>query len=113
MIKLSQEEIAAMHTGKIRMVREGAPWSDEEKISLVTSYLSGIGITELAYIHERTENAIIQQLLLKNCFDYSVKKRKTNARRQICQCERCNLQCTSECPIMKEKMKMEVKDNVQ
>lgn len=112
MINLSQKEIAEMHSGKIRMTRDGELWSADEKQKLIDGFYSGLGITELAYIHERTENAIIQQLVLNHCFEDSIKTRKKGKRKKQCLCENCGLQCSSECPIMQEKMKKEIENNV-
>ena len=72
MNQLDPKTIAAMHTGKIEMMRDGETWTDDEKCKLVSEYFSGTDITTLAYLHQRTESAIMQQLVInhaiKNCY---------------------------------------------
>ena len=71
MSHITAEIIADIHSGEITMTREGHIWTDEEKTELYIQYYSGMGITEPAYLHQRAENAIIQQLQARGCVKYS------------------------------------------
>ena len=55
--------ISDIRTGKAKMEREGDTWTDEEKNDLLLQYFAGIDITTIAYDHQRTETAIIQQVM--------------------------------------------------
>ena len=108
MNQLTPDEIAAMHTGKIEMERDGQSWSDDEKLELITGYFSGMGITELAYRHKRTESAIMQQLIANHSMRNHHKSRSHYRKRSECQCYRCYKKCTPECPFFEKEIEKDV-----
>lgn len=95
MSRITAEIIADIHSGEITMTREGHIWTDEEKTELYIQYYSGMGITELAYLHQRTENAIIQQLQAKGCLRQSVRRNKKHS--TVCRCNQCSSRNTPLC----------------
>ncbi len=90
--------ISDILTGKAKMEREGDTWTDEEKNELLLQYFAGIDITIIAYDHQRTETAIIQQLITNNAINNYSKPRKPYRTRKRCQCSYCKLNGTSQCP---------------
>ena len=88
MSHITAEIIADIHSGEITMTREGHIWTDEEKTELYIQYYNGMGITELAYLHQRTENAIIQQLQARGCLKQSIRKNKRCS--TVCRCNQCS-----------------------
>ena len=109
MFQLDPKTIVAMHTGKIEMTRDGEIWTDEERDDLIDAYYSGTDITTLAYLHQRTETAIFQQLINTNSIPHYSKPRKTYHTKKDCQCYRCSKRGTHECRFCKQG---EVNDNV-
>ena len=109
MERLNTDIIAEMHTGKLKMTREGEIWTDEERDDLIDAYYSGTDITTLAYLHQRTETAIFQQLINTNSIPHYSKPRKTYHTKKECQCYRCSKRGTPECRLCKQ---CEVNDNV-
>ena len=90
--------ISDIRTEKAKMEREGDTWTDEEKNKLLLQYFAGIDITSIAYDHQRTETAIIQQLIANNAIKNYSKPRKPYRTRKRCQCSYCKLNGTSQCP---------------
>ena len=109
MFQLDPKTIVAMHTGKIKMTRDGEIWTDDEKCQLVSEYFSGVDITALAYLQQRTESAIIQQLVINHAIRNCYKSRKPYNSKRDCQCYRCSKRGTHECRFCKQG---EVNDNV-
>ena len=89
--------ISDLRTGKAKMEREGDTWTDTEKNDLLLQYFAGIDITTIAYDHQRTETAIIQQLIANNAIRNYSKPRKPYRTRKRCQCSYCKLNGTSQC----------------
>ena len=90
--------ISDIRTGKTKMEREGNTWTDTEKNDLLLQYFAGIDITTIAYDHQRTETAIIQQLIANNAIKNYSKPRKSYRTRTCCQCSYCKYYGTSQCP---------------
>ncbi len=109
MNKPTPEIIAEIRTGKAKMEREGNTWTDDEKNKLLMKYFAGIDITTIAYEHQRTENAIMQQLIANNAVKNNTKPRSTYHSKKGCQCYRCSKKGTAECRYC---MECEVNDNV-
>ncbi len=102
MDQLDPKTIAAMHTGKIEMTRDGETWTDDEKCTLVSEYFSGTDITTLAYLHQRTESAIMQQLVINHAIKNCYKSRQPYKTKRDCQCYRCSKRGTPECRMCKQ-----------
>ena len=89
--------ISDIRTGKAKMTRKGDTWTDTEKYDLLLQYFAGIDITAIAYNHQRTETAIIHQLIANNAIkNYSTPRKSYRSRKQ-CQCSYCKLNGTSQC----------------
>ena len=96
MDKLNTDIISEMHIGTLKMTREGEIWTDKEIDNLIVTYYSGTGITTLAYLHQRTETEIIQQLINTNCIPHYSKPRKPYNTKKGCQCYLCSKRSTPE-----------------
>ena len=109
MKKINKSIVAAMRTGEMKMLNEGQAWSEDEKTKLITEYFKGMDITTMAYIHQRTESAIMQQLIINNAVKNSTKNRQQYHKKNECQCYRCKQRDTPDCTHCYERGE---KDNV-
>lgn len=83
---MGKNEVLAIRNG-IGLNRQGFRWTAEERAQLMESYYSGIGISDLAVMLQRSEQAIMQQLLLSNAFHRQSKPR--NRADALCLCYKC------------------------
>ena len=58
------EAVTSMRNRTVRMDREGDYWTEEEKEQLVKLFREGEGITAIAIRLQRTEPAIMQQIMM-------------------------------------------------
>lgn len=56
------ETVKSMRRRTTRLEREGDYWTREEQETLVRSFDSGVGITEMATQFQRSEPAVMQQI---------------------------------------------------
>lgn len=94
-----KETVKNMQQSAIRMEREGDYWSTAEDERISTLFDGGTGITEIAIILQRTEQAVAQQIEKLDLY-----QRKENPQRQksftkepVCLCPNCRLDPAS-CP---------------
>ena len=97
MKKINKSIVAAIRKGELKMFNEGQSWSDDEKTNLLTEYFSGVDLTTMAYKHQRTESAIMQQLIINNAVKNSTKSRQPYHKKNECQCYRCKQRGTPNC----------------
>ena len=92
------EQIKALRSRAARPARENAYWSSGECEFLRTMYAEGIGISDIALGLQRSETAIMQQILKLDLPDrqaYPIRLKKNP--KYHCLCERCRLP-EGECP---------------
>ena len=92
------EQIKALRSRAVRPKRENAYWSSGECEFLRTMYHDGTGITDIAILLQRSETAIMQQILKLDLPDrqaYPIRRKKKP--KYYCLCERCRLP-EGECP---------------
>ena len=92
------EQIKALRSHAARPARENTYWSSGECEFLRTMYHDGTGITDIAILLQRSETAIMQQILKLDLFDrQSYPMRRKKKPKYHCLCERCRLP-EGECP---------------
>ena len=83
---MGKNEVLAIRNG-IGLNRQGFRWTAEERAQLMESYYSGIGISDLAVMLQRSEQAIMQQLNRSDAFRQQSKPR--NRVKATCLCYKC------------------------
>lgn len=94
----TKEQIIALRNRTARPERENAYWSSGECEFLRTMYHDGTGITDIAILLQRSETAIMKQILKLDLPDrqaYPIRRKKNP--KYYCLCERCRLP-EGECP---------------
>ena len=100
------EQIKALRSRAVRPKRENTYWSSTECEFLRTMYAEGTGISDITLALQRSETAVMQQILKINYFnrqDYPLRKKKKP--RYYCLCKKCKLpewECPN-CEMRKEK----------
>lgn len=96
-----------------RMIREGnlipersrEYWSTKEREEMVQSFQSGTGISEIALQLQRSEMAVVQQLITAGLLTSPGASRPRKRKKHKCRCPSCvfyqNRHCQTEC-CMKE-----------
>ena len=98
------ETIRGMRAGIIKPEHENWFWSDFDNELLITNYNNGIGISELAVLLNRSEQAIYQRLRALGFFDIYCKHRRREKKEEKCLCganclcSECILRKTEYCP---------------
>ena len=83
------ELLISIRTGELSSERSKEYWSDAERDELRRLYWEGTGISEIALLLQRSENAIIQQLISMFLLTPPGKQRKRSPKHFKCQCPRC------------------------
>lgn len=80
------ELLMALRNGQLPAERSKEYWSESERTELKRRYLAGDGISEIALNLQRSENAVIQQLIAMGLLTPPGKQRRRNPKGQRCQC---------------------------
>ena len=98
-----QELLRMIRGGELRPERSREYWSDDERGQLETLYNSGTGISKIALELQRSEQAVVQQLLVMGLMTSSRGSRVKVEREPHCLCRECrvNKNCTN-CGTRKE-----------
>lgn len=93
---MSQNDmLAALRRGDITSERSKEYWSEEEREYIKKRYLAGVGISQIALELQRSENAVVQQLIAMKLLTPPGNHRQRSPKAQRCLCPRCR---ESECP---------------
>lgn len=91
-----QEQIAALRKYGVLSERNKAYWGDDERQKLEEMFCEGVDISEMALHFQRTELAILNQLISMNLYQ---KRRQTSPKEPKCKCFQCDLRENCEkCP---------------
>ncbi len=88
--KKSAEYIKAMRQRTGGIEREGLYWTESERHQLKADYEDGIGLSEIAAKLQRTETAVMQQLLQLNLVQ---KAQRCRSKKAGCLCGQCLVKC--------------------
>ena len=88
--KKSAEYIKGMRQRTGGIEREGLYWTESERQQLKADYADGIGLSEIAAELQRTETAVMQQLLQLNLVQ---KAQRCRSRKAGCLCSQCLVKC--------------------
>lgn len=83
-INNKQELLIALRNGVIPSERSGEYWEEDEKAKLRQMFWKGKGISEMAVDLQRSENAVVQQLLLMRVLTPPHNTRQSGFRRKRC-----------------------------
>lgn len=67
-----RQGVINMRNRDSKLRNEGEYWTDEERRQLAANYIGGMGITEMAILFQRSEQAICQQLAVLGLFNNPV-----------------------------------------
>lgn len=95
----SRELLIAIREGKIPSERSGEYWSDAEKDELRRLSMAGDGISQIALMLQRSENAVFQQLAVQGLLALQGKPRERGKNEPKCRCPECN---GKNCPYYRE-----------
>ena len=86
--------LIALRNGAIPSERSGEYWSKEEKEKMKRMFWNGDGISDIALSLQRSENAIIQQLIVQKMLTPpgAARGRSCMGRNK---CPRCNTSCSN------------------
>lgn len=93
-----RQGVINMRNRDSKLRNEGEYWTDEERRQLAANYIGGMGITEMAILFQRSEQAICQQLAVLGLFNNPITQRKSGPREPQCLCKNCRADC-SKCPL--------------
>ena len=90
-----QKLMQAIRGGYMLPERSGEYWSDEEREKLSAFYHSGVGLSGIALELQRSETAIVQQLMAMGLMTAPNVVRTRRPREPSCLCGKCrfNAQC--------------------
>ena len=86
----SADRIKAMRQRTGGIERDGFYWSEAERQQLKTDYENGVGLSEIAAELQRTETAVVQQLIQ---LDVVKKTQRRRSKQEVCLCGKCLAQC--------------------
>lgn len=87
--KNEREVLIALREGKISSERSGGYWSDAEKDELRRYFMDGDGISQIAVALQRSENAIVQQLMSMGLLIPTGTSGTRSGRERKCRCPQC------------------------
>lgn len=90
-----RELLMAIRSGDLPSERSKEYWSDHEREELKRLYESGVGISEIALLLQRSENAVVQQLVAMGLLTPPGKQRAKTPKPPKCHCPGDRI---SECP---------------
>lgn len=97
---MSIDDVMKMRQYGIGLDRNGNYWSDQERTQVKEEYYSGIDISHIALIHQRSELAIVKQLDNIGAFR-TQGGRRTRKEKPRCICYRCDFK--HECIVTPDK----------
>ena len=105
--KKIRERVLEMRSGKYLPINENKKWKKKDINLLVNKYVNGIGISELAVILERSEEAINQEItnLRINETAKNHRSRRSKASEIKCLCNICKVKDSNGriyCPYLSE-----------
>ena len=86
---MDKNDIIAMRTTGAGLEKDGLVWSDEDKRKVEDLFHTGAGISEIALLMQRSEPAVLQQLVKEKFFQNETKSRTRTKREQSCLCPNC------------------------
>ena len=89
--------LIAIRSGEMPSERSEAYWTEEERNELKRLYWAGTGISEMALLLQRSENAVFQQLIALGLTGASAKRSQRFPKPQKCQCPCCKELACSHC----------------
>ena len=106
MIKMYQDELIALRTGRKSAERSGEYWNKDEVQKVEQLFFDGVGMSEMTLQLGRNEVAVYQQLAKMGLLSGQCKPRHHNKRPALlsddCLCSACSVpDCSSrrkECP---------------
>ena len=102
----SKELLKAIRDGRMTPDRAGVYWNKDERNQLEHLYVIGLGISEIALTLQRTEQAVVQQLLIAWLLTPPSNRRgKRSSSESRCLCPGCQIKDCEHCPRRKEKNK--------
>ena len=101
-----QEWLKLMRKGGILPERSREYWSQDERDQLATMYTDGTGISQMALQLQRSEQAVMQQLMVTGLMTSTASRKARVEKLPHCLCDECQMQencekCT-RCSKMKE-----------
>lgn len=95
----TNKTLISLRQGRLQSERSGEYWGDTEREQLKLYFLiEGRGISEIALLLQRSENAVIQQLIAMDLLTPPGRSRMRSAIHK-CRCPECK---TLECPHYRE-----------
>lgn len=83
---LKKETVRNMRNNPDSRTRENEYWTDEELARLKELFDDGEDITDIAIIFQRSEPAILQQVILMNLYSRKSRTGKKSSEEQKCKC---------------------------
>lgn len=84
-----REILKSLREGKIPSERSREYWSNEEKDELRRCFMDGDGISQIAIALQRSENAIVQQLISTGLLIPTGTAGSRSGKDRKCRCPRC------------------------
>ncbi len=98
-----QKLLQAYREGQLVPDRAGVYWNKDERRRLRNLYLDGVGVSEIALIFQRTEQAVMQQLFTAGLLKSPNGERITKDKEPRCLCSNCKRRKNCKhCPQTKE-----------
>ena len=86
-----KEKLIAMRRNGESIDRHGQYWTAQERVQLEELFYNGVGISAIALILERSETAVVQQLISCGAFKGQQKSRDRSVSQ--CRCYKCEKKC--------------------
>lgn len=96
-----QKLLQEIRQGVVQPACSGNYWSPEERDELRLLYESGVGISQIALQLQRSEQAVVQQLIAMDLFTPTGNTRNRSSKTPQCLCSKCQLP-KSERPCLQE-----------
>lgn len=98
-----EELLRAIREGTTCPDRAGEYWNKDEHKQLVDLFLDGVGLSEIALQLQRTEQAVVQRLLVAGLLTPPQNRReKKEPKLTDCLCPKCPYKDCKHCPQQKE-----------
>lgn len=98
-----QELLKAIRAGYVRPERSREYWGEDEREKLNLLFYAGVDISQIALLLQRSEQAVVQQLIAGNQMTAPGTSRVRGPKPVRCLCEKCQLWGDlNACPLYKE-----------
>lgn len=87
-----KDKTIQMRNGKIKMLRDGECWTENDREVLRREYSNGTSLNEIAIMLQRSEGAIYQQVERLGLYSrnpFSTRKKNEKADAYSCLCKNC------------------------